>query len=518
MKKYLSLLVGALLAGPVFADKTVDLAAVQTKGVFSDVVLANQDQRDKKTQMSIDNFKDAVAIIRSEYVMTLSDAQIFDKAIAGLLSELDPHSEYLDEEKYKALSIATSGEFVGVGAEVTMENGLLEVVSPLDDSPAQKAGLKSGDYILQINQTPIQGMSLDEAMKLIRGQSGTSLTLTVLRKGVDKPILMTLTRSSIKMTSVKEELLDNHYGYIRISSFQESTPEDLHRAIDNLLNKTQGNGLRGVILDLRNNPGGLLPASIKVADDFLDTTPEENSKTDSSKKDDQADKDQDDNLIVAVKGRGGVSELSASATPGDLVNGVPVVVLINQGSASASEIVAAALQDHHRAVVLGEKSFGKGSVQTVIPLSDGKTAVKITTARFYSPSGRPIQGEGVTPDVVVPQMELQKTTASNNAPQDLGGLNYREMNLQGALTPERPEALAQESTQPETSEIKMGLAAQNAGLPSPSTDYQVGSALNILKGLYVAELSQKAQQVNSLKASEKKSAPRGADSQQIAEH
>ena len=357
-----------------------------------------------------------------------------------------------------------------------MDNKDIKVVTPLDDSPAKKAGVLPGDIILKINETPVPGMGLEEAIKLIRGKPGTSLTLTIFRKGQTKPLVLKLVRAEIKVTSVKTKLIDGHYGYIRISSFQLTTAVELHKAIDQLLAQSQGQ-LRGVVLDLRNNPGGLLPISIEVADTFLDTNLDKNNT-------EYADR------IVSTKGRTDESDFKGVVTPGDQVNGIPVVTLINQGSASASEIVAAALQDHHRAVIMGERSFGKGSVQTVIPLSDGKTGIKITTARFYSPSGRPIQGEGVTPDVQVDALKLDQATSQS-------ALDYRETDLSHALNPERPEVVKAEdkiqSQSQSQSQSQTPAQAQDqtqdqisGQLPDPKTDYQLRSALSLLKGLYVA--------------------------------
>ncbi len=509
----------AALLGATFSIQSFQVFASQNSSQNTPIQMPPVQMAGAQT--ALESFNETVAIIKKNYVVDLSDIQILNKALVGLMSELDPHSTYLNEEQYKALDIATSGEFVGVGAEVTMTEGMLQVVTPLDDSPAQKAGIKPGDYILQINKTPIQGMTLDQAMKLIRGETGTTLTLTILRKGLDKKLVLTLTRAPIKMISVKEQLIEGHYGYIRISSFQESTPKDLREAIDNLLNKAEGHQLRGLVLDLRNNPGGLLPVSIEVADDFLDTCKESHPKSCIFSPESSQFNHKDQNIIISVKGRNGESELSGEATSGDLTGGIPIVALINMGSASASEIVAAALQDHHRAVIMGEKSFGKGSIQTVIPLADGKTAVKITTARFYSPSGRPIQGEGVTPDIIVPQLNFDQNNFSSD-PLDLKGVNYREMNLTGALMPERLEAISaaqQFQAQTQTQAIGIELASEVSGLPSPQTDYQLNSAVNLLKGLYAMDQTQNKTQnkPQNPSGSPKKSAPEGADLKQIAD-
>jgi len=453
-------------------------AATYTKGVYSEAVTQQNNQINNQADQSIERFKDSVEIIREMYVDQLSDSKIFDKALTGLMVQLDPHSEYLNEDNYKALDIATSGEFIGIGTEVTMEDGAIKVVSPLDNSPAQKAGIQTGDIILKINDTPVQGMGLDQAIKLIRGKEGTGLTLTIYRKGQAQPLVLKLVREKIEVNSVKNKLIDQYYAYIRISSFQENTTQELHIAIDQLLANSKGQ-LRGVVLDLRNNPGGLLPISIEVADTFLDLNSENKSP--------------EANRIVSTKGRVDTSDFEGVATPGDQINGIPVVTLINQGSASASEIVAAALQDHHRAVIMGERSFGKGSVQTVMPLADGKTGIKITTARFYSPSGRPIQGEGVTPDVEVAALKLdQSNTQANSNSQD--ALGYREASLTGALAPERPEVAKQLSNSSANSPANQG--ADQDKNQNQNSDYQLNAAVNLLKGLYVLD-SQKVSHASS---------------------
>ncbi len=439
-------------------------ALTNTQGAFSSALDQQNNQKNQETEASLERFRNSVEIVREMYVDQMTDSKILDKALAGLMAQLDPHSQYLDEEEFKALNIATSGEFTGVGSEVTMDDGMIKVVSPLDDSPAQKAGIQSGDIIAKINDMPVQGMKLDEAIKLIRGKEGTSLSLTIIRKGQNKPMVLNLTRAMITVVSVKERLIDQHYGYIRISSFQENTALELNEAINQLLASSKGQ-LRGVILDLRNNPGGLLPVAIEVADTFLDL----NTKS------------QYGNRVVSTKGRIASSDFEGLVTPGDQINGIPLVALINQGSASASEIVAAALQDHHRAVIMGERSFGKGSVQTVMPLADGKTGIKITTARFYSPSGRPIQGEGVTPDVEVAALKLDQTSLVNSSPEN--SLGYRETSLSHALAPERPEMANDLSPQGENGLLDSANKDKN-------TDYQLNSAVNLLKGLYVLESNQ----------------------------
>jgi len=305
-------------------------------------------------------------------VEEVSDESLFDDAIRGMLTGLDPHSNYLDAEDYKDLKTATSGEFTGLGIEVTMQNGLIKVISPIDGTPAEKAGVKAGDLIVRLNESPVKGMSLREAVNNMRGKKGSSIVLTIAREGEREPVEIKIVRDTIHIKSVKSRLFKHDIAYVRISHFQSPTPKDFLKEIRKLQKKTNGK-LSGLIIDLRNNPGGLLDAAIQVSDAFIHN-----------------DKRGDDELIVYTKGRLPGSEFRASANPGDILNGKPIVVLINEGSASGSEIVAGALQDNNRAILLGTKSFGKGSVQTVLPLDDSR-AVKLTTALYYTPSGRSIQ-------------------------------------------------------------------------------------------------------------------------------
>lgn len=315
--------------------------------------------------------------IRRGYVEEVTDKQLLEYAIKGMVSELDPHSAYLDAKSFEDLQVNTSGEFGGLGIEVGMENGFVKVVSPIDDTPAARAGVEAGDLIIKLDDKPVKGMSLSEAVKEMRGPKGSQLTITVVRDGVDQPFELTLTRATIKVKSVRARFIEDDFAYIRIAQFQVKTGDDLINAIEKLQKNDEDRTIKGVILDLRNNPGGVLQASVKVADAFLE-----------------------DGLIVYTEGRIENADLKYSATPGDLLDGVPMVVLVNDGSASASEIVAGALQDHQRAIIMGTKSFGKGSVQTVVPISEDQ-AIKMTTALYYTPSGRSIQAQGIDPDVIV---------------------------------------------------------------------------------------------------------------------
>lgn len=334
-------------------------------------------------------FATVIGQIKHFYIEDISDEKLFTNAIRGMLYKLDPHSAYLDETDFKELQSATSGQFGGIGIEMIPEDGMIKVISPLDDTPASKAGIKPGDLIVRINKKLVKDMSLNEAVSEIRGKRGSTVTLTIVRENTAKPLEMKLVREKIKVKSVKGKLIDHHYGDVRISFFQANTHRELIKTIKQL-NKDAKGDLRGIILDLRNNPGGLLDASIDIADVFLDARKLKKNK-----------------LIVYTKGRDARSNTQGKATKGDLTKGIPVVVLINGGSASASEIVAGALQDHHRAVIVGQTSFGKGSVQTVLPIDD-KTAIKLTTALYYTPKGRSIQAHGIEPDITVSDIVIPK--------------------------------------------------------------------------------------------------------------
>ncbi len=331
-------------------------------------------------------FTEVFGRIQEDYVEPVTDKTLLENAIRGMLSGLDPHSSYLTPEELKELRIGTTGQFGGLGIEVGIENGFIKVIAPIDDTPAQQAGIKPGDLIIRLDDKPVKGMSLEEAVKIMRGEPGTKITLTIVREGLDKPLKITLTRAVIKVKSVKHQLLEPGYGYLRITSFQSGTGEQLRKAVAKL--KEEG-PLKGVILDLRNNPGGVLNAAVAVSDAFLEQ-----------------------GLIVYTDGRIEESKMKFEATPGDILEGVPMAVLINAGSASAAEIVAGALQDHKRAILLGQKTFGKGSVQTILPLSNGG-GVKLTTARYYTPSGRSIQAEGIVPDITLGMVRLEKISEAD---------------------------------------------------------------------------------------------------------
>lgn len=324
--------------------------------------------------------------IRRGYVEEIDDSTLLEYAIKGMLSELDPHSSYLSASSFDELQVNTTGEFGGLGIEVGMENGFVKVISPIDDTPAAKAGVEAGDLIIKLDDKPVKGLNLGEAVDQMRGVKGSNITLTIVREGVDQPFDLVITRDTIKVQSVRSRILEDGYGYLRIAQFQINTGKDTAKAIDDL--KAKG-PLKGLVIDLRNNPGGVLQASVEVADTFLE-----------------------EGLIVYTEGRIDNTDLRYSAQPGDLTDGLPIVVLINDGSASASEIVAGALQDHRRAVILGTQSFGKGSVQTVIPLND-ESAIKLTTALYFTPNGRSIQAQGIKPDIEVERAQV--TTLKRNS-------------------------------------------------------------------------------------------------------
>ncbi len=416
-------------------------------------------------------FVDVIGRIRDAYVEPVDDKTLFENAIRGMLTALDPHSSYLDPKAFEELQSATSGEFGGIGLEVGMEDGVVRVVSPIDDTPAAKAGIKAGDYILKLDDKAVKGMSLMEAINMMRGKPGSKLKMTVLSPG-QEPRDVELLRAKIEVTSVRSRVLEDGYAALRISQFQNHTGRDLKREIDKL--KTQNkDGLKGVILDLRNNPGGVLTGAIEVSDIFLN-----------------------EGLVVSTRGRDANEEQRFSASRNAVLPDTPVVILVNGGSASASEIVAGALQDNKRAVVVGTTTFGKGSVQTVLPIGNDK-AIKLTTARYYTPSGRSIQAEGIKPDVVIEQGKLTSLGA---------GELFREADLKGHLDNGK-EAPAADSKTPGKAE-----EGEKEVLKLEERDYQMYAALNILKGISISQQMKKpvpaVQMANGKAAEEIKPAPR----------
>lgn len=391
-------------------------------------------------------FTEVFGRIQKDYVEPVSDKDMLEDAIRGMLSGLDPHSTYLDEEQYNQLRVGTTGQFGGLGIEVGMENGFVKVISPIDDTPAQRAGVKAGDLIIRLDGKPVKGMTLGEAVKVMRGEPGSPIELTIVREGADKPLKIEITRAIIKIKSVKQRLLEKDYGYIRISSFQSRTGPGVKDAIDELKKENEGN-LKGLVLDLRNNPGGVLNAAVAVSDVFLDN-----------------------GLIVYTEGRLKDSELRFKASPDEMLKGAPIVVLINAGSASASEIVAGALQDHKRAIIMGEKSFGKGSVQTILPTSNGG-AVKLTTARYFTPSGRSIQAEGIEPDIQLSRLRLEDVGKSEFSPLKEADLSNHLTNGNGDKKEKKRDEENGDKASKEQEKIRK--------------DYPLNEALNLLKGISI---------------------------------
>ena len=385
-------------------------------------------------------FADIFARVKKDYVEPVEDKELMKSAIRGMLSGLDPHSTYLDKEEYKELHEGTTGEFGGLGIEVGLEDGFVKVIAPIDDTPAQRAGVKAGDVIIRLDDKSVKGIGLDEAVKLMRGKPGEPIVLTIVREGVEKPLKIEIVRAIIKVTSVKSRILDPGYFYLRITQFQSHTAELLRKAIERL-RKESKESVKGVVLDLRNNPGGVLNGAISVSDIFLE-----------------------EGLIVYTEGRTKDSSTKFHAKPGDMIDGVPLVVIVNGGSASASEIVAGALQDHRRAIILGEKTFGKGSVQTILPMNNGD-AIKLTTARYYTPSGRSIQAKGIVPDIELHSLSVTRDT-------DKEFLQVKESQLSGHLKSD--EKLEVKETSEEDKEA-----------PLAETDYPLFEALNLLKSLVI---------------------------------
>ncbi|OIO79546.1 MAG: peptidase S41 [Gallionellaceae bacterium CG1_02_56_997] len=415
-------------------------------------------------------FTEVFGHIKSNYVEPVTDKKLFVGAINGMLNGLDPHSAYLDEDAFKDLKVGTQGEFGGLGIEVGMEDGLVKVISPIEDTPAYQAGVKSGDIIIKLDDSLVKGMSLNDAVKHMRGKPGSKIILTIIRKNESKPLSITVVRAVIKVKSVKTKLLEAGYGFVRITQFQEHTGENLASALENLVKENKGE-LKGLVLDLRNNPGGLLDGAVAVSAAFLAK----------------------DALVVYTDGRTEDAKMHLTASPEYYLRGsngndyiknipasiknVPLVVLVNGGSASASEIVAGALQDHKRAVLMGTQTFGKGSVQTVLPLGNN-TAIKLTTARYYTPNGRSIQAKGIVPDILV---EDPSTAGMDSI------FNLREADLDKHLINDK---------QPEDSANKLN---KTEALPATKTDsaktppvefgtrndYQLNQAINLLKGMQI---------------------------------
>ena len=412
-----------------FGIVTALVAVAFAAGLGAGPLLAQSDQ---STFRSLKLFGDVFERVRAEYVEDIEDEELIEAAISGMLTSLDPHSSYLDEDRYRDMQVQTRGEFGGLGIEVTMENGLVKVVSPIDDTPAFRAGIEAGDLISQIDGEAVMGLSLGEAVELMRGPPNTDIELTVLREGAEEPMEIELTRAVIKISPVRSRV-ERDVGYLRVTTFNEQTEDALVEAIETL-EAEFGDDLLGMVLDLRNNPGGLLDQAVGVTDLFLDR-----------------------GEVVSTRGRTAEEVQRFNARSGDELDGLPMVVLINGGSASASEIVAGALQDHRRAIVMGTRSFGKGSVQTIMPVS-GAGAIRLTTARYYTPAGTSIQATGIVPDIEVKQATLDV---------EENGERRREANLRGRLDNDQGD-------DPTDAEERADLAER---------DYQLARAVDLLRGV-----------------------------------
>ena len=462
--KTISLTVGAFVAGALISLNFPAMA-----------------DKEAKPGLPIDElrtFAEVYSAIKQGYVEPVEDKKMITNAISGMLSNLDPHSTYLDADAFKDLQVGTQGEFGGLGIEVGMEDGLVKVISPIEDTPAYRAGVKAGDLIFKLDETPVKGLTLSDAVKKMRGKPKTPIKLSIIRKGETKPIELTLMREVIKVQSVKSKLVEPGYGWVRITQFQENTVVELAKHLSTLYK--DGNKLNGLVLDLRNDPGGLLTSAIGVSAAFLSP----------------------DVTVVSTNGRTEDAKQDFKARPQDYLRGtkedplksmpieakkVPMVILVNGGSASASEIVSGALQDHKRATIMGSQTFGKGSVQTVLPLS-GNTAIKLTTARYYTPEGRSIQAKGITPDIVVEE------TANGNG----GGMRLREADLDRHLSNDRDkeanknDAKAPAKTPAKPVKDKNGKDEGDEDVPqrmeyATKGDYQFQQALNLLKGLQIMQ-------------------------------
>ena len=429
MRKTSLILLGAVAGG------TLMLVATQPRLVLlgSSAKAAAAD-----TYRQLNLFGDVFERVRADYVEKPEDGKLVESAINGMLAGLDPHSSYMDGKSYRDMQVQTRGEFGGLGIEVTMEDGLIKVVAPIDETPAAKAGILANDIITHLDDDAVQGLTLNQAVEKMRGAPNTKIRLKIMRKGKDTPLEVTLVRDIIRVRSVRTRVEGEDIGYIRLTQFNEQTTEGLKRAINDLTTQIASEKLKGFVLDMRNNPGGLLEEAISVSDAFLDK-----------------------GEIVSTRGRNLEETQRRNAKPGDLAKNKPIIVLINGGSASASEIVAGSLQDHKRATVIGTRSFGKGSVQTIIPLGSGNGALRLTTARYFTPSGRSIQAKGISPDIEV----LQEVPEELKTRTDTKG----EASLRGHLKAEGEEQTGSQSYIP----------------PDPKNDKALHMALDLLRGSVV---------------------------------
>ena len=438
--------------GTLAAEAADEAAPVPAASTATDETAANGTEEttadSEREPVPVDDIRVLVEVfhkIKQDYVEPIDDKTLIEYAMRGMLSGLDPHSSYLDSDEYLDLQEGTSGEFGGLGIEVGMEDGFVKVIAPIDDTPAADAGVQAGDVIVRIDDTPVKGMSLNDAVSKMRGKPGSAIKLTIVREGEEKPLVFEITRAMVKVRSVRGRTLEPGFGYIRISQFQGPTGDDVRKQLRELKDENDG-VLHGLVLDLRNNPGGILGAAVSVADAFLET-----------------------GLVVYTEGRIEDSELEFSARPPDLLQGAPLIVLVNEGSASASEIVAGALQDRQRALVMGRQTFGKGSVQTILPMNN-KAALKLTTARYFTPSGRSIQAEGIKPDIVVDKLKLAERQ---------GGEVVKEANLARHLVNtdlDEAEPADEALDAPDEEDESQPLAER---------DYELFEALNMLKGMHM---------------------------------
>ncbi|MDC7784299.1 S41 family peptidase [Rhodoplanes sp. TEM] len=426
-----------LLGAAAGAALTV-LATQPPTGLANGLLWSSANAASSDTYRQLNLFGDIFERVRSHYVEKPDDSKLVESAINGMLSGLDPHSSYMDPKSFRDMQVQTRGEFGGLGIEVTMEDGLVKVVAPIDDTPAAKAGIRANDVITHLDGEAVQGMTLNQAVEKMRGPVNTKINLKVMRKGAEKPLEIAITRDIIRVRSVRSRIEGQDVGYIRITQFNEQTTEGLKKALGDLANQIPADKLRGFVIDLRNNPGGLLDQAISVSDAFLDR-----------------------GEIVSTRGRDPDETQRFNARPGDLTKGKPVIILVNGGSASASEIVAGALQDHKRATLIGTRSFGKGSVQTIIPLGAGNGALRLTTARYYTPAGRSIQAKGIVPDIEV----LQDVPDEVKSRAEMRG----ESSLRGHLKADGEEQAGSQSYVP----------------PEAKDDKALNMALDLMRGTQV---------------------------------
>ncbi|WP_282077284.1 S41 family peptidase [Epibacterium ulvae] len=425
------------------------LAGILATGYVAGPLLAQETARETSIYEQLDLFGDIFERIRVQYVEQVDEKELIEAAIGGMLSSLDPHSSYLSPDDAASMRVQTRGEFGGLGIEVTQEEGFVKVVSPIDGTPAEEAGIESGDFITHVDGNSVLGLGLDEAVDLMRGPVGSEIVITVVREGAEEPFDVSIIRDTIKLTAVRSRT-EGQTAVVRVTTFNDQTYPNLESGIAKQIEEAGGiDNLNGIVLDLRNNPGGLLTQAIKVSDAFLES-----------------------GEIVSTRGRDPQDGERFNAEPGDLAQGLPMVVLINGGSASASEIVAGALQDHRRAIVVGTKSFGKGSVQTVMPLR-GNGAMRLTTARYYTPSGRSIQALGVSPDIVV---EQPRRTEAEEEEEATNRFQRSEADLRGSLNNDS-------LTEDEVRQIEEDRAKAEAAAELREEDYQLAYAIDILKGL-----------------------------------